>query len=86
MKKAERKDPVGGRWRLDPGPYAFGERAEVRLHGDGDKVFLWVGIASRAGQPGLDSCLGVLPAHFSEQLANAILRRLALGRKPRSGK
>lgn len=61
---------------MDDGPYAFGQRVEVRLLGSGDQLTLWTGITTINGQPDLDRCLGVLPRRFLEQLATEVFRRL----------
>jgi len=72
-------------FRMDPGPYAFGEAVELRLCGQGKELYLWVGITSQAGIQGNDRCLGVMPSHLAQSLAAHIAQRSERPPTPRAG-
>lgn len=62
---------------LQPGNYAFGERAIVRIVGTGNETYLWIGLDNKNG-----SCLGVVHGKELEQLLTHAARRRARRGQP----
>ncbi len=57
-------------YKLEPGAYAFGEPAAIKVVGSGGQTHLWVGLANANR-----SCLGVLDGTALVKMAEEILRR-----------
>jgi hypothetical protein len=68
MSGVPRPDPI---IPLVPGSYAFNERAEIRVAGQGEQTTVWVGLSA-----GL--CLGTLDGPGIRTLVSEITRRLGL--------